>query len=260
MENKLTTKYLFGQKSTQDRFEKLLGQKTPAFISSILQIINGSKLLKNADATTVLNAAITAAVLDLPVNPNLGFAWIVPYRTNIDGVMVSAAQLQIGWKGFVQLALRTGQYKRINVTEVYENQFKSFNRLTEELIANFDTVGEGEIVGYASYFQLLSGMEKMTYWSKEEVISHAKKYSKSYNNSGSPWKDKDQFHAMGKKTVLKNMISKWGIMSIDLQRAQLSDQSIQVVEGSYKYIDNPHDSCFVEEKKKNMTNNKIDLP
>ena len=239
MSNQLTTKDLFGQKSIQTRFESILGKKAQGFISSVLQVINGNKLLLTADPTTVLNAAATAASLDLPINPNLGFSWIVPYKTNINGQFVNAAQFQIGWKGFVQLALRTGQYKRINVTEVYGNQFKSFNRLTEELIADFDEVGTGDIVGYAAYFMLLNGMEKMTYWSREEVTKHAKKYSKAYGKSYSPWSDKDQFHAMAKKTVLKNMISKWGIMSIEMQTAQVADQSIQSIEGEYNYNDNP---------------------
>lgn len=230
MTEQLTTKDLFGQKSIQQRFEAILGKKAQGFISSVLQVINSNKLLKDANPQTVLNAAATAASLDLPINPNLGFAWIVPYK--------GQAQFQMGWKGFVQLALRTGQYQRINVTEVYENQFKSFNRLTEELIADFDVVGTGEIVGYASYFRLNNGMEKMTYWSKDEVTNHAKKYSKAYGKSHSPWSDKDQFHAMAKKTVLKNAISKWGIMSVEMQTAQLSDQSVQQSEGDYQYIDN----------------------
>lgn len=234
MEKSLTTKDLFGKKDIQQRFEAILGKKAQGFISSVLQVINANKLLSNSDPYTVLNAAATAASLDLPINPNLGFAWIVPYK--------GKAQFQMGWKGFVQLALRTGQYQRINVTEVFENQFKSFNRLTEELIADFDVEGKGDIVGYASYFRLNNGMEKMTYWSKEEVINHAKKYSQAYGKgSMSPWNDKDQFHAMAKKTVLKNAISKWGIMSIEMQTAQLVDQAVQDNEGEFKYIDNTID-------------------
>lgn len=226
-----TTKSLFAQKSIQERFEKLLGKKSQGFISSVLQVVNGNKLLSTAEPSTVLNAAATAAALDLPIDPNLGFSWIVPYKGH--------AQFQMGWKGFVQLALRTGQYQNINVTEVYENQFKSFNRLTEELNANFDLPGEGEIVGYAGYFKLSSGFSKMTYWSKEEVINHAKKYSQAYGKGSiSPWNDKDQFHAMAKKTVLKNLISKWGIMSIEMQTAQLADQSVQTEEGNFEYVDN----------------------
>jgi recombination protein RecT len=237
MSNQLTTKDLFAQKSIQQRFEAILGKKAQGFISSVLQVINGNYLLAKADPTTVLNAAATAASLDLPINPNLGFAWIVPYK--------GKAQFQVGWKGFVQLALRTGQYKRINATEVFENQFRSFNRLTEKLDADFDVEGEGEIVGYAAYFQLNNGMEKMAYWSKKEVIKHASKYSQTYgkkkngNLIHSPWNDADQFDSMCLKTVLKNTLSKWGIMSIEMQTAQLADQAVQENEGDYEYIDNP---------------------
>lgn len=230
MQNTLTTKDLFKKNDIQERFEKLLGTKAPGFISSVLQTVNNNKLLANADPKTVLTAAATAATLDLPINQNLGFAWIVPYK--------GQAQFQIGWKGFVQLALRSGQYKSINVTEVYKNQFKSFNRLTEELDADFGIEGEGEIVGYASYFKLNNGMEKTCFWTIESVVKHAQKYSKAYNKSFSPWQDKDQKHAMGKKTVLKNMLSKWGIMSIEMQTAQLMDQSVQENEGVAKYPDN----------------------
>lgn len=230
MTNSLTTKDLFKKNDIQERFEKLLGKKAPGFISSVLQTVSNNKLLANADPKTVLTAAATAATLDLPINQNLGFAWIVPYK--------GQAQFQIGWKGFVQLALRSGQYKGINVTEVYENQYKGFNRLTEVLDADFNIDGEGEIVGYASYFKLNNGMEKTCFWSIESVQKHAQKYSKAYNKSFSPWQDKDQKHAMGKKTVLKNMLSKWGIMSIEMQTAQLMDQSVQETEGVANYPDN----------------------
>lgn len=235
MENKaLTVKTLFEKDNIQQRFSQLLGKKAQGFISSVLQITSNNKLLSNADPQTVLTAAVTAATLDLPINPNLGFSWIVPYK--------GQAQFQMGWKGYVQLALRTGQYSRINVTEVYENQFKSFNRLTEELVADFNVEGKGDIVGYAAYFKLINGLEKLSYWSKEEVINYAKKYSQAYGKgSFSPWNDKEQFHAMAKKTVLKNTISKWGIMSIELQTAQLADQAVQSKEGDYRYVDNTID-------------------
>ncbi len=230
MQNQLSTKQLFSGKSVQERFEKLLGKKSQGFISSVLQIVSSNKLLNNADPQTVLTAAATAASLDLPINQNLGFAWIVPYK--------GQAQFQMGWKGYVQLALRTGQYKKVNVTEVYENQFTSFNHLTEELVADFSIEGEGEIVGYAAYFRLSNGMEKTCYWTKAKVIKHAKKYSKSYHSKLSTWQDKDQFDAMAKKTVLKNTLSKWGILSIEMQTAQLVDQSVQEDEGNYEYPDN----------------------
>lgn len=231
---KLTTKSLFQKASIQERFEKLLGSKSQGFISSVLQIVNNNKSLSNADPQTVLNAAATAASLDLPINQNLGFAWIVPYK--------GQAQFQMGWKGYVQLALRTGQYSAINVVEVYENQFVSFNKLTENLDLDMCVEGQGDIVGYAAYFRLINGFEKTVYWSKEAVIKHAEKYSQAYSKGySSPWKDKDQFHDMARKTVLKNMISKWGIMSIEMQTAQLADQAVQNKEGDYNYVDNTID-------------------
>ena len=236
MENQLSTqdqstKSLFQHKSIQERFEKLLGKKAQGFISSVLQTVNSNKLLQKASPATVLNAAATAASLDLPINQNLGFAYIVPYK--------GQAQFQMGWKGYVQLAMRTGQYKAINVIEVYKNQFQSFNRMTEELEADFSQEGQGEPIGYAAYLKTINGFEKTVYWTKETVIKHAKKYSQSYGKgSFSPWNDKDQFHEMAKKTVLKNAISKWGIMSIEIQTATLADQAVQTEEGDYDYIDN----------------------
>lgn len=225
------TKQFFTQENVKKRFEELLGKKAVGFVSSVLQVVNGNKSLQNADTNTVFQAAMMAATLDLPINQNLGFAYIIPYNESrqIEGQwrQVAVAQMQIGWKGFVQLAQRSGQYLRINVTEVYENQFKAYNNLTEELTADFDIDGEGEIVGYASYFKLVNGFEKTCYWSRAKVEKHAKKYSISYKGTGkTPWKDVDQFHEMAKKTVLKNMLSKWGILSIEIQKAIVSDQGV----------------------------------
>lgn len=230
MENSIIINQRFKSAGVVAQFEKMLGDKTQGFISSVLQIVNSNELLKNASPETILNAAATAASLDLPINQSLGFSYIVPYK--------GQAQFQIGWKGFVQLAQRTGQYKRINVVEVYENQFKSYNALTEVLDADFDIEGDGDIVGYVAYFCLFNGMEKLCYWSKKKVTAHAKKYSKSFSSGFSPWNDKDQFHEMAKKTVLKNTLSKWGPMSIEMQTAHLADQSIQSAEEAYQYPDN----------------------
>lgn len=232
MENQiLTPTKLFSQKNIQQRFEKLLGEQSQGFISSVLQIVNNNKLLASADPTTILNAAITSAVLELPIDPNLGFAWIVPYK--------GKAQFQIGWRGFVQLAIRSGKYKQITAFEVYENQFISFNQLTEEIQGNFDIEGVGEVVGYITHFTLKSGFSKTAFWTKERVIKHAKKYSQTYGKSfPSPWNDKDQFDAMGIKTVLKNTLAKYGILSIKMQMAQMADQSVQNSEGIYDYVDN----------------------
>ncbi|UYW02084.1 recombinase RecT [Flavobacterium agricola] len=233
----ITVKGLFNAESTKKRFEELLGKKAQGFISSVIQITNNNKLLANANPTTILNSAVMAAALDLPINQNLGFAWIIPFK--------GEAQFQMGWKGYIQLAIRTGQYKSINVIEVYENQYKKWNALTEELDADFDIDGAGEVIGYVAYFKLITGFEKTIYWSKDKVKKHASKYSQTYGKKTSqgklmhsPWNDADQFDEMAKKTLVKQLISKWGIMSIELNKAVESDQAVIEDDGNYKYVDN----------------------
>ena len=225
---KVTTKEFFKQENVISKFKELLGDRSKGFISSILQITTSNKLLSKASPVSIYTAAATAAVLDLPINKDIGYAWIVPYK--------GEAQFQMGYKGYIQLALRTQQYKKLNAVEIYENQFISFNALTEELNADFTVEGKGKVVGYAAYFVLNSGFEKLVFWSTEKVTKHAKKFSKSFNYSSSPWKS--DFNAMALKTVLKSALSKWGILSIDMQTAVQSDQSVQRKEGVYNYPDN----------------------
>jgi recombination protein RecT len=144
----------------------------------------------------------------------------------------------LGYKGFVQLALRTGQYKNINVIEIYDGQLKSFNPLTEELVLDFDAQKSNKAIGYAAYFRLVNGFEKTVYWPIEKVRAHAQKFSKTFNNG--TWQT--DFDEMAKKTVLKNMLSKWGILSIEMQEAMRSDQAVVVQNEDnvdYEYVDNP---------------------
>lgn len=222
-------KALFEGQLIKSKFQELLGKKAQGFITSVLQVVSNNKDLEGVAPLSVYNAAATAATLDLPINHNLGFAWIVPYK--------GQAQFQIGWKGFVQLAQRTGQYLKINVIEVFQNQYKSFNHLTEELDADFATEGTGDVVGYVAYFKLINGFEKTVYWTKAKVKKHAEKYSKAFKNATSPWNT--EFDKMAKKTVLKNMLSAWGILSIEMQKAMVLDQAvIDNEEGSeFRYPD-----------------------
>jgi recombination protein RecT len=141
----------------------------------------------------------------------------------------------MGWKGFVQLAQRTGQYTSINVVEVYESQFESFNPLTEEIKADFTAKPEGGVVGYCGYFKLINGFTKTVYWTIEQAETHAKKYSKSFNQKSGPWQQ--HFDAMAKKTVLKNMLSKWGILSIEMQKAVTVDQGVIIEQEDELTID-----------------------
>lgn len=244
-------KEFFADQSVMKKFQEIIGAKAQGFITSVLQIVAGSEQLKACLPKTIFNAAATAATMDLPINQNLGFAWIVGYA--------GKAQFQMGYKGFVQLAMRTGQYLRLNVIEVYENQFKSWNDLTEELEADFTIEGEGKIVGYCGFFKLINGFEKTTFWKTEKVKKHAEKYSKN-KRSDSLWIT--DFESMAKKTVLKNMLSKWGILSIEMQKAITLDQAvINNAEGTdYTYIDNeiPDDAKLKSDLSTKETLNMMD--
>ena len=234
----VTVKGLLNNVNYKQRFEEILGKKSAGFMSSIVNISN-SYSLQGCEPSSIISNAVIAASLDLPIDPNLGFAWIVPYNDKRKGKI---SQFQMGWKGYVQLALRTGQYKFLNVIEVYKSQFKSWNALTESLEADFTQEPDDEVVGYVAYFKLMNGFEKTSYWTKDKVIKHAKKFSKTYGNG--PWQT--EFDAMAKKTVLKNTLSKWGILSIDMQNGILADQGTfkkEIIENgdiaaNVEYIDN----------------------
>lgn len=223
-----TMKGLLNSPAVMKRFEEVMGKRANQFTSSILNLYNSEKMLQKAEPMSVISAAMVAATLDLPVDKNLGYAWIVPYG--------GKAQFQLGYKGYIQLALRTGQYRNINVIEVYEGELKKWDRLTEELELDFENRKSDKVIGYTGYFELINGFRKTVYWSKEEIEKHKKKFSKS--DFG--WKN--DYDAMAKKTVIRNMLNKWGILSIDMQKAYVEDvsdpsQRQEVSEEEQKIID-----------------------
>lgn len=242
-QNAPSLKDFFAREGVQKKFEQLMGEKSVHFITSLLQVCNGNDSLAKADPATVYTAAIMAAALDLPINNNLGRAWIVPYG--------GKAQFQVGYMGLVELAHRSGLYRKCNAIPVYENQFESFNYLTEELKGDFTQEGEGDPIGYAAWFTLNNGFEKMVFWSRKKVIAHADKYSKTYNKKNqwgklfdSPWNDKDQFDSMAMKTVLKQTLKKWGPLSIELQQAIKYDSATVLDADTMEpvYMDNEHET------------------
>lgn len=228
---------IFENDKVKSGLQNLLGKKGELFKSTLLQIVTSDNSLQKCQSKTILNAAITAATLGLPINKELGRAFIVPYKDK--------AQLQIGWKGFYELALQSGQYKRINVITVYENQFHYFDTLTEELHADTRIEGNGKVAGYAVYLKMINGFEKTAFWSLEKVKAHALQYSQTYQKKSrygglmkSPWNDPAQFDAMAMKTVLKNTLSKYGLLSTEISTAIQADQSVQIEEGQFEYVDN----------------------
>lgn len=215
-----TLKSMINDERTKNKFKEMLGNKAAGFLTSLMNTTNGNAQLQQADPNSILKAGAIAATLDLPIDPNLGFAYIVPYNNKGK----NEAQFQMGYKGFVQLAIRTGQYKRINVTELYEGQFESYDPITDELKYNLDNRLSDEITHYVAYFQTINGFEKYNVMSREEIENHAKKFSKTYSYKGSSWQT--NFNTMAKKTVLKLLLSKFGILSIEMQTAQKADQAV----------------------------------
>ncbi|CAF1852545.1 MULTISPECIES: recombinase RecT [Bacillus] len=204
-----TMKGLLSSPAVMNRFEEVLGKRASQFTASILSLYNGEKMLQKAEPMSVISSAMVAATLDLPVDKNLGYAWIVPYG--------GRAQFQLGYKGYIQLALRTGQYKFINCIPVHEGELQKWNPLTEEIEIDFEKRESDVVIGYAAYFELLNGFRKTVYWTKAQVEKHKKKFSKS--DFG--WKN--DWDAMALKTVLKAILSKWGILSVEMQKAVIED-------------------------------------
>lgn len=202
------------------KFNEVLGAKSPQFIASILTSVGNNKLLEKCDFKTIISASMVAATLDLPINPNLGFAYIIPYGKE--------AQFQIGYKGFIQLAQRSGKFKKINVSSVKEGEISTIDFLTGEFEFNWiQSPSERiktETIGFVAYFELLNGFSKSLYMSLEEVKAHMVTHSKTYKSDKSPWKK--NFNAMAEKTVLKMLISKYAPMSTAMEKAIVTDQSV----------------------------------
>lgn len=235
---KMTVQSLLKLKPVEDRIKKLQGINAETFTAAVIQLSN---TMTDCEPRSLLNACITSATLDLSINPVLGEAYVIPYKNKTGNI----AQFQIGWKGFVKMALKTQLYKSINAIEVYENQFISWDSLSETLNGDFTKKGEGKVIGYAAYFVLLSGFQKFEYWSMERVKEHASKYSQTYgkkyqdgNFIKSPWNDEKQFDSMAKKTLIKSILLNWGPKSSKLERAIEADQSVQIIEGEFEYVDN----------------------
>ena len=222
-QSKLTIESLVHNEEFINKAEDILKEGTPQFMASVLTLKNSNKLLAECDPIKLYNCCLMAAALKLPFNQNLGQAYIIPYKSK-DGRQ--EPQLQIGYKGFIQLAQRSGQFKRINCSDVREGELKSRNRLTGEI--EFEWLEDAEhdrkeIIGYVAYFELLNGYQQTLYMSKAEVESHAKRYSQTYKQGFGVWKD--NFDAMAKKTVLKRILNQFAPLSVDMQKALEYDQA-----------------------------------
>ncbi len=223
--NQLMNAMLDGEK-LRGRFDELLGKRAPQFISSLVSLVNADATMQQAfyeAPMTIIQSALKAASFDLPIDQNLGYAYIVPFKNskkNDDGTWSKRmeASFILGWKGMHQLALRTGAYKTINVIDIREGELKSYNRLTEEVDINFiedeDEREKKNVIGYVGYYRLVNGAEKTIYMTVKQIENHEKKNRKG-DYMGKGWRD--DFDAMARKTVYRRLIGKWGVMSIDYQ-------------------------------------------
>lgn len=251
--NQLMNTLLDGEKM-RSRFDELLGKRAPQFISSVVSLVNADKNMQQAffeSPMSVIQASLKAATFDLPVDQNLGYAYIVPFKNkkqNEDGTWSKKmeASFILGWKGMHQLALRTGAYKTINVIDIREGELKSYNRLTEEVDIAFeedeDKREDLPIIGYLGYYRLVNGAEKTIYMTKKQIENHEKKNRKG-DYMGKGWRD--DWDAMARKTVYRRLIGKWGVMSIDYQSHGDAVSLANQMQEEYN-LENPgNDSAFV---------------
>ena len=239
---------LIKSKSVQDALMGTLGDAmhVKTFTSSIISAVSTNRDLQKCDGMSIISAALLGESLKLSPSPQLGQYYMVPFNNGKTGTKV--ATFQLGWKGYYQLALRSGQYKALEVTPVKEGELISYNPFTGE--CELEPLNDAErenakTIGYYAYFELTNGFRKELYWPREQMEEHAKTYSKGYasdlrkHTSYTFWTK--NFDAMAKKTLIRQLISKWGIMSVEMQKAYEADMGVLDEDGTVRYVDNEQD-------------------
>jgi recombination protein RecT len=215
-----------------DAYKKLinntLGDANVArqFVADISTVVSQNPLLQRCDAGSIVSAGLVAQTLKLPLSQSLGFAFVIPYGVK--------AQFQIGYKGFIQLCQRTGQFESIGVRAVHEGEYAGQDEFGEDEFRFSHEFDDKPVVGYFAYFKLLNGFKKTLYWTKAQCEAHGRRFSKSYGNL---WTN--SFDAMATKTVLKMLLSKYAPMSVELQQAVKFDQAVVKEDFTAEYVDNP---------------------
>ena len=228
------------QDAVKDQINKVLGGKNGTrFITSIVSAVNNNEQLQQCTNPSILSAALLGESLNLSPSPMLGYYYMVPFNDKNKG---KVAQFQIGYKGLIQLAIRSGQYKKINVMSIKKGELEYFDPLNEEIkvklmVDNWDARENAETIGYYAMFELVNGFKKAIYWSKDQMEAHALQYSQGYRaKKGYTFWEKD-FDAMAHKTLLRQLLSKWGIMSTELQAAVEADEAVINEDGSKTYVE-----------------------
>lgn len=239
-----TLRELFNDPIIKTKVEQLIGKNSATFATSVMQIANSNALLRTAEPSSVFNAACMAATLNLPLQNGLGFAYIVPFKNNKERKV--EAQFQIGYKGFIQLAQRSGQFKRLVALPVYKKQL-----IKKDFINGFEFDWEQEPekdenpIGYYAYFKLVNDFSAELYMSHDDIVKHAQRYSQTFKKGFGVWHD--NFEAMALKTVIKLLLSKQAPLSVEMQQAVLADQAVvkDVENQEFNYGDNVQNAEFV---------------
>lgn len=228
---KLQFSTLIKSDAVQKSLSQTLGDamRAKTFTSSLISAVSTNPALRECDGMTIISAALLGESLNLSPSPQLGQYYIVPFKDRKAGT--TRGTFQLGWKGYYQLALRSGQYKNIDAVAIKEGELRSYDPITNHI--EIDPIGDeverenAKTIGYYAFFELINGFKKELYWSKEKMVAHAEKYSMGYKaHKGYTFWEKD-FDGMALKTMYRQLIGKYGIMSVDMQKAYVNDMSIQ---------------------------------
>lgn len=232
-------KKVLNSPSVQEQFENALGENSGAFVASIIDLYNNDDYLRRCDPNRVVMEALKAATLKLPINKQLGFAYVVPYKKK--GKLMP--EFQIGYKGYIQLAMRTGKYKYLNADRIYEGEEVNEDRITGSIEINGEKESD-KVKGYFAYMELVNGFSKAVYMTKKEVEKHGEKHSPSYNYDSSAWQT--NFDAMALKTVIRKLLSKYGIMSTEMITAFSKETKYSTEEEVQAEIDEKANSEVID--------------
>lgn len=228
--SKLGFKALMNTPAMKKKFTDILHEKSDSFMGSLMTLVGGDNYLSQAEPMTIIASALKAATMDLPIDKNLGYAYVVPFnryeKKGKNWITHNEAQFILGYKGYIQLAQRSGQYKALNALAIYDGQLIDWNPLTEEFTFDYKAKVSDEVIGYVGFFELLNGFKKTVYWTKQEIESHRIKNSKSKDKEKLSGAWVDNYDSMAIKTVLRNMLSKWGLLSVEMQSAITSDEKV----------------------------------
>lgn len=207
-------KEVLNMTSSQGLMADVLRENKETFVASLIDLYGSDDYLAKCEPGAVLREALKAVSLNLPINKQLGFAYIIPYRDGKTGTQ--QPQFQLGYKGLIQLAQRTGAYASMNMDNVYEGELRVLDRVSGDIDLNGERISD-KVIGYFAYIRTTNGFSKTLYWTMEKTLNHVKRYSKSYQQGAAIWKN--NFDEMAQKTVMRNLLSRWGIMSVDMQTA-----------------------------------------